>query len=60
MFKSKPLPPVRIGGLMRCCLLSLAKAFVQRKRKPEDKIIKCNYCGSQMRLRNGTWEWDND
>jgi len=51
---------VRHGGLMRCCLASLAAAMVEAVKPPkEGDKLKCKYCKDEygMVFRDGAWEW---
>jgi hypothetical protein len=49
--------PLRIGGVMRCCILTLSQYD-----GPEDEgtILACRYCHDRLRVRDGAWEWDHD
>jgi len=47
--------PARIGGLMQCCMATLDEALLTEN---EGDTLHCRYCTSQMRVRNGAWEWD--
>jgi hypothetical protein len=49
--------PVRIGGLMRCCLETIRE---YDKPGVEGDIVNCKYCSSSMRFRDGVWEWNHD
>ena len=50
--------PVRIGGLMRCCIATLnGAAFASEK---EGDVLPCKYCKSSMRVKGGAWEWNHD
>lgn len=46
--------PIRIGGLMRCCILT-----VRQREAPgqEGDVQPCQYCSSSTRFRDGAWEW---
>lgn len=46
--------PVRIGGLMRCCTLTLRET---PRHGAEGDTIDCNYCSSLMRFSAGSWGW---
>lgn len=47
--------PMRIGGLLRCCIQTL------NMRQPDDEAdgatLECDYCDSRMIVRAGAWEW---
>lgn len=49
----------RIGGLYRCCIMTLERADDAGKLEglPEGSKIKCCSCGDMLRLRDGAWEW---
>ncbi len=49
--------PLRIGGVMRCCLETLETTAVEEK---EGDILPCKYCKSSLRVRDGAWEWNHD
>lgn len=54
---------VRIGGLMRCCTLSIKEAMTTATEPPkEGDRLQCNYCKNEdgMRFREGAWEWAYD
>lgn len=46
--------PIYQGGLMRCCLDTLS-----RYSGPTDEgiIVKCEYCGETMIVRDQAWHW---
>jgi hypothetical protein len=46
--------PVRIGGLMRCCTLTLRET---PRHGTEGEELPCNYCSSSMRFSGGSWGW---
>ena len=48
--------PVRPGGLMRCCIQSLADA---PKAPSEGDAYRCHWCTDEfgMVFRDGAWEW---
>lgn len=55
----------RPGGLMRCCLVTLGKAYEpQLGTQPltietrEGDKLPCAYCSSVMIFTEGAWEWD--
>jgi hypothetical protein len=52
---------VRVGGLLRCCMASLAEAMESAVAPPkEGDTLICRYCGSPyggMEFRDGAWEW---
>lgn len=55
---------VRIGGLLRCCLLSLDEAMEQAEgdSPSEGDILKCHYCKSPdggMIFTKDAWEWNH-
>ena len=45
--------PIRIGGLMRCCIATLE----MMSGGNEGDIINCISCQSQMQVHDGAWEW---
>jgi hypothetical protein len=47
--------PLRIGGVMRCCIETLDTALVT---EVEGEILSCKYCDSSLRIRDGAWEWN--
>jgi hypothetical protein len=47
--------PLRIGGVMRCCIATLDEAIVTEN---EGDTLHCRWCKSQLRVRDGAWEWD--
>ena len=49
------LKPIRPGGLMRCCIATLAE---HRGSEDEGTVLACNYCSDSMRVRDGAWEWN--
>jgi len=49
--------PLRIGGVMRCCLETLNTTPVIEN---EGDVLPCRYCKSQLRVRDGAWEWDQE
>lgn len=60
---SKPTPqghertkPLRIGGVMRCCIhtLNVAKNLFE----VEGEVLKCSFCTSSLIFRDGEWEWN--
>ena len=46
--------PVRIGGLMRCCTLTLRQT---PRHGAEGETLPCNYCSSPMQFVDGAWTW---
>ena len=48
--------PLRIGGVMRCCLVTLNESLVTEH---EGDLLPCRYCKSRLRVRDGAWEWDD-
>ncbi len=57
---SVELKPIRSGGLMRCCIATLAEHAGEALSEAEGTVIPCNYCSSSMRVRDGAWEWNHD
>jgi len=47
--------PLRIGGVMRCCIETLNTTPVSEN---DGDVLPCRYCKSQLRVRDGAWEWD--
>lgn len=56
------IEPVRIGGLMRCCLATLDDHLLALEvRSKEGDQLTCKYCVSKagdMIFRGGAWEWN--
>lgn len=50
--------PLRIGGVMRCCIKTLDES--EHLREVEGEILKCKWCSSSLRFRAGAWEWNRD
>lgn len=52
----------RQGGLMRCCLVTLAKkheAYLGGDVDyTEGETLPCQWCSSSMTFVEGAWEWD--
>ena len=48
---------IAIGGLLRCCILSL-----QEYTGPEEEgqTLVCTYCRAPLILRGDRWHWDMD
>lgn len=46
---------VRIGGLMRCCILTLETRNVPAY---EGERIECVHCAGGIVFRAGAWEWE--
>jgi len=53
---------VRQGGLMRCCLLTLAEFYKEPADimgfEVEGQILPCRHCSSSMIFVEGAWEWN--
>lgn len=49
--------PLRIGGVMRCCVETLNTTPVIES---EGDVLPCRYCSSRLRVRDGAWEWDDE
>jgi len=55
---------VRQGGLMRCCLLTLARWHGEANREgdmlpsEEGDIMTCDFCSSSMIFIDEAWEWN--
>jgi hypothetical protein len=47
--------PLRIGGVMRCCIETLNTTPVTEN---EGDILPCKWCSSSLRVRDGAWEWN--
>lgn len=53
--------PLRQGGVMRCCIATLAEyegidgAGVEQS---EGTVLPCKYCKSSLIVRDGAWEWN--
>jgi hypothetical protein len=48
--------PLRLGGVMRCCIETLDTTEVEEK---EGDVLPCKYCRSRLIVRDGAWEWDS-
>lgn len=49
---------VRQGGLMRCCLLTLANLPEHAHTEAVEGLVNsCDYCSSSMIFTGGAWEW---
>jgi hypothetical protein len=50
---------IRIGGLLRCCTLSIREDADTRETKPkEGERLTCKYCdNTEIIFHNGAWEW---
>lgn len=48
--------PIRIGGLMRCCIESLNDAPAE---PAEGETFRCKWCHDEagMVFRDGAWQW---
>jgi len=61
---TEPVYRYRVGGLMRCCTLTLAMAYdpgepaVDEVQAVEGAVLPCRYCSSSMIFREGAWEWN--
>jgi hypothetical protein len=49
--------PLRIGGVMRCCVETLNTTPVVEN---EGDVLPCRYCSSRLRVRDEAWEWDDE
>jgi hypothetical protein len=49
--------PLRLGGVMRCCIETLSTTPVTEE---EGEILKCKWCSSSLIVRNGVWEWNQE
>ncbi len=59
--------PVRLGGVMRCCLGTLsdlqeAQRSLQGQAEvpAEGTMVPCRWCRSGLVFRNGAWEWGQE
>lgn len=52
--------PIRIGGLMRCCIESLERNAPDDA--PEGTAFRCLWCSDEagMIFRDGVWQWAVD
>lgn len=50
--------PLRIGGVMRCCIQTLNDTPLRSEN--EGEILKCVYCSNSLRVRAGAWEWNDE
>lgn len=46
--------PIRIGGLLRCCIATAEETNVQ---PTEGAILPCKWCNDSLRFCGGAWEW---
>ncbi len=46
---------VRQGGLMRCCIQSVAERGDAVDH--EGEVMHCTYCKAAIVFRSGAWEW---
>ena len=54
----KPKPdriPFNQGGLMRCCIATLAD---HEGDESDGTKLECKYCGNPMHVVDGCWAWD--
>jgi hypothetical protein len=51
--------PIRIGGLMRCCIQSYENAAPTAENTAEGDVLACAWCSSSMVVRDGAWEWNH-
>ena len=53
---------VKMGGLMRCCLLTLDDYYRSgpASKAAEGQTLPCAYCSMTMVFRGGYWEWDHE
>ena len=50
-----------IGGVMRCCELTLAEYQQQHNGELEEEgtVLPCKYgCGESLIVKDGVWQWD--
>jgi hypothetical protein len=47
--------PIRHGGLMRCCLLTLD---TYEGPETEGAVLRCKSCSDSMIVMNGCWIWN--
>ncbi len=48
---------IRIGGLMRCCILTISKDAPENPQEGEK--LQCRWCSlGKMIFKSGAWEWD--
>jgi hypothetical protein len=52
---------VKKGGLMRCCLRTLAEYYRDgpASKAAEGQVMPCAFCSGIMVFRGGYWEWDH-
>lgn len=52
---------LRIGGVMRCCIATLADyegIDGEGVEMSEGTVLPCKYCKSSLIVRDGAWEWN--
>lgn len=49
--------PLRIGGVVRCCVATLADYENDDGVNDEGTVLPCKYCKSALIVRGRTWEW---
>lgn len=52
--------PLRIGGVMRCCVATLDAIGPPASMTKEGDTLSCSYCSSGLIVRGGAWEWWKD
>ena len=52
--------PLRIGGVMRCCVQVLNEHGPSASNSAEGDTLTCPYCGGGLIVRDGAWEWWRD
>ena len=50
---------VKVGGLMRCCLETLAQRLETGGSSDEGQVFPCLFCSSSMVCHGNCWEWNH-
>lgn len=58
MTAAKTPLPIRIGGLMRCCIQTYDTIAPSAEMTKNGDTLQCNWCSSRMIVRDEAWEWD--
>lgn len=52
--------PIKIGGLMRCCLHTMYEYIESQGCDDEGIVVPCKYCKSSVIARGRCWEWNRE
>ena len=50
--------PIRIGGLLRCCIASVRESELLSREGDTRECMVGQGCMTQVVLRDGAWEWN--